>query len=226
MARILVIEDDPDMQFLLCDNLGTEGYETTAVATGGEGVRRALAGDHDLIILDLMLPDLSGIEVCKRIRIENQMTPIVILTAKGEEIDKVVGLEVGADDYITKPFGMHEFLARIKAALRRAQHGPARPLSECVIGALKVDFVRRQVTGGAARVSLTRCENDLLRLLAMERGETVARERILAEVWSTGMQSGNRTVDNYIARLRTKIERDPGHPEHILTVHGMGYRLV
>ena len=226
MPKILLIEDDADLQFLLRDNFGAEGYETEVAGTGAEGTRLAIAGGFDLIILDLMLPDVPGIEVCKRIRARNETTPIVILTAKGEEIDKVVGLEVGADDYITKPFGMRELLARIKAALRRAERAVDKAVSDCQIGTAKVDFVRRQVIWGKNKASLTRCENDLLRLLASRRGEAVTRQHILAEVWSTEMQSGNRTVDNYITRLRAKLERDPAHPEHILTVHGTGYRLV
>jgi DNA-binding response OmpR family regulator len=226
MSRILVIEDEQDMQFMLCDNLRAEGHEVEAVGTGREGLGKGLSGEYALIVLDIMLPDINGIEVCKKIRARDPLIPVVMLTAKGDEVDKVVGLEVGADDYITKPFSMREFVARVKAALRRGERAPGGAVAECAIGDARVDFARRELSRGRERISLTRCENDLLRLLATQRGETVSRRRILEAVWGSELQAGNRTVDNYVARLRGKIEPNPAQPQHILTDHGAGYRLV
>jgi DNA-binding response OmpR family regulator len=226
MTRILVVEDEPDMQFVLSDNLGTEGYEVDLSASGREAVGKALSGEYALVLLDIMLPDINGIEVCKLIRSENATIPIIILTAKGEEIDKVVGLEVGADDYITKPFSIRELLARIKAALRRAGQLHPDGLRECVIGEVAVNFSRHEIAVDKRAERLTRYENDLLQFLVANRGQVVARERILREVWGLDPTPANRTVDNYIARLRSRIEPDPAKPQHILTVHGKGYRLA
>ena len=227
MPKLLVVEDDTDMQFVLADGLQAEGFAVECVAGGREAIAKALSGAFDLVLLDLMLPDISGIEVCKLIRAEDRALPIVILTAKGTEIDKVVGLEVGADDYVTKPFGMRELVARIKAVLRRAGRLYAEECAECVIGDARVDFRTRELVRGEARIRLTRHENSLLRFLAQHRGQAVSRSRILEEVWHTRESSeGNRTVDIYIARLRSKIESDPANPRHILTVRGLGYKLV
>jgi DNA-binding response OmpR family regulator len=226
MAKILVVEDEADMRFVLSDNLGAEGHEVESAPTGREGIAMALSGRFGLIILDLMLPDISGIEVCKAVRMQDPSTPIIILTAKGDEIDKVVGLEVGADDYVTKPFGMREFLARVKAALRRSGPFHDEAMRECVIAGVSVDFVKREAVRDNRRTPLTRYESDLLQYLALNKGRTVTRERILQDVWGRELASGDRTVDNYIARLRSKIEREPNRPEHILTVHGSGYKLV
>lgn len=226
MARILIIEDEPDMQFILSDNLRSEGYEVEAVSRGREGIAQALSGNFAIILLDLMLPDVNGVEVCKAIRAHDRETPIIILTAKGEEIDKVVGLEVGADDYVTKPFGMREFLARVKAALRRSHRLHGEPLQDCRIGDVRVAFQARELTRGKEKIRLTRYENDLLRFLAENRGQVVARKRILEEVWGTAAGEGSRIVDNYVARLRARIEKLPDNPQHLLTVHGSGYKLV
>jgi DNA-binding response OmpR family regulator len=225
MQRILVVEDEADMRFVLSDNLQAEGYGVEAVGTGKQGIERGLSGDFALVILDLMLPDINGIEVCKKLRAKDQRTPIIILTARGDEIDKVVGLEVGADDYVTKPFGMREFLARIKAVLRRAEQSPAASVTETTIGDMHVDFRRREIRRGDRIETLTRYENDLLQLLAAHRAEPVSRRRILEAVWGADQSSGNRTVDNCIVRLRAKIESD-GSPGNIQTVHGVGYRLI
>lgn len=226
MARILIIEDEEDMRFVLSDNLLAEGYEVETAATGRDGATRALAGDFALILLDLMLPDISGLEVCKAIRAQNRSTPIIILTAKGEEIDKVVGLEVGADDYVTKPFGMRELLARIKAAMRRSGGLPGQQLTECAVGDACVNFSTRTLTRGGERESLTRYETELLRFLVLNRGNPVSRARILREVWRTEPTAETRTVDNCVKRLRAKIEPVPAEPRHILSVHGIGYKLV
>jgi DNA-binding response OmpR family regulator len=226
MPRILVIEDEPDMQFILTDNLRAEGYQVEAVARGREGIAQALSGNFELILLDLMLPDINGIEVCKAIRAQDRDTPIVVLTAKGEEIDKVVGLEVGADDYVTKPFGMREFLARVKAALRRSGRLQGQSLKEARIGDARIDFTTRELSRGKEKGKLTRYETDLLRFLTENRGQVVSRKRILEEVWGSPEMEGSRIVDNYVARLRAKIEKLPDSPKHILTLHGSGYKLV
>jgi DNA-binding response OmpR family regulator len=226
MPRILIIEDDKEMQFVLSDGLQAEGYETTVAGGGNEGVARSREGNVDLVLLDLMLPDISGIDVCRQIRERNVDLPVIMLTAKTEEIDKVVGLEVGADDYVTKPFSMRELLARIRALLRRAARAQTQTIAEIAIGATTVDFAHRELRRGARSESLTRYEADLLHFLAIHRGNTVSRESILEEVWGAELNSGNRTVDNYVARLRSKLESSPARPQFILTVHGAGYKLV
>ena len=226
MQRILIVEDETDMQFILTDNLEAEGYSVVAVGTGQDGLEKAGKGGFDLIILDLMLPDINGFEVCKQIRAEDPATPLIMLTAKGDEIDKVVGLEVGADDYITKPFAMREFLARVMAALRRGARQRPDALGSCRIGDAEVSFVRHEIALGDKRERLTRQENDLLRCLVENRGETVSRKTILEEVWGVEATSSNRTVDNCVARLRGKLEPDPGTPRFINTVHGAGYTLA
>ncbi|MBN1672497.1 MAG: response regulator transcription factor [Kiritimatiellae bacterium] len=226
MPKILVIEDEKDMQFILSDNLSEEGYDVETASAGKEGLSKALSGAFDLVVLDIMLPEMSGIEVCKLLRAQDAVTPVIMLTAKGDEIDKVVGLEVGADDYITKPFGMREFLARVKAALRRAGVLHAERPSSCLIGETSVDFARQAITAGDRQTSLTSQENSLLQFLAENRGRVVSRERILKEVWGIDTATTTRTLDNYIAKLRAKLEPDPAHPRHILTAHGTGYKLV
>ena len=226
MKRILVIEDEADMQFVLTDNLEAEGHRVTAVGTGQDGLEQASGGDFDLIVLDIMLPDINGFEVCKQIRARGLLTPLIMLTAKGDEIDKVVGLEIGADDYVTKPFAMREFQARVMAALRRGPQQGVRAPNRCEIGDIQVDFTRHEILRGDEREHLTRHENDLLRCLAEHRGEPVSRKQILEEVWGVNSSPTNRTVDNCIARLRGKLEPDPGTPRYIITVHGAGYTLV
>ena len=226
MDRILVVEDDADMQFVLSDNLQAEGYEVASTTSGREGAEMALTGRFQLVILDLMLPDLSGVEVCKTIRLRDRAIPVIMLTAKGEEIDKVVGLEVGADDYVTKPFGMREFLARVKAALRRSGGPTQGTPGEHLIGDLRIDLARHEVAGGDRRERLTRYEAELLQLLLDNRGEVLSREKILENIWGQAPDSSNRTVDNYVARLRAKVEEAPAKPRHIITVHGKGYKLV
>jgi DNA-binding response OmpR family regulator len=226
MSRILVIEDEPDMQFVLSDNLQAEGHEVGTASTGREGLRLLLGGGYDLVLLDLMLPDIGGFEVCKAIRAEDPRVPIIILTAKGEEIDKVVGLELGANDYVTKPFGMRELIARVKAALRCSAQSAAEPVRECSIGDAVADFTRCEIVRGTAREKLTRHECDLLRFLAAHRNRVVSRQSILEEVWGRPDDPSSRAVDNYVSRLRSKIEEDPSRPRHLLTVHGSGYKLV
>lgn len=226
MKRILIVEDESDMQFVLEDNFRAEDYDVVLTGLGSEGARLALAGDIDLVILDIMLPDIDGFEVCRRIRAGNKSIPIVMLTAKGSEIDKVVGLELGADDYVTKPFGMRELLARVKAHLRRTSPPEEPSVAECEIGSRRVDFTRGEITGGNGEERLTAQENALLQFLATQRGKVLSRKTIMEEVWGEESTPGNRSVDNCIVRIRNKIEDDPSSPRHILTVHGAGYKLV
>jgi DNA-binding response OmpR family regulator len=226
MQRILVIEDEADMQFVLRDSLEGEGYGVDVTASGHEGVALVASGRFDLVLLDLMLPDLNGLEVCKAIRLRDPGIPVIMLTAKGSEIDKVVGLEVGADDYVAKPFGMRELLARIKAHLRRAAPSIASVNGECRVGEWVADFAQNELRCGGKTVRLTRYEAELLRFLAARRGQVVSRQRIQEDVWGEPADPANRTVDNYILRLRAKVEANPAIPRHILTVHGAGYKLL
>ena len=225
MARILVIEDDPAILRGLADNLGCESHEVLTAADGEQGYSLARTGKPDLIVLDLMLPRMSGYEVCRKLRAEGLMTPIVMLTARGDEADRVVGLDIGADDYITKPFSVRELLARIRAVLRRAQVQSALP-AELRFGSVTVDFRRYEARKDGRPVELTRKEFGLLRLLAARSGEPVTRDDLLNEVWGYDASPTTRTVDNHVASLRAKLEDNPSDPQHLFTVHGVGYKWV
>ena len=225
MPRILVIEDEPQMRLGLQDNLEFEGYEVDFAEDGEEGFKKILAQTYDLIILDVMLPKMSGFDVCKKAREKGIKAPILMLTAKGEEIDKVLGLELGADDYITKPFSLRELLARIKAVLRRMDpHSPAD--FRITIGQLEVDFKNYQACQNRHPVAMTHREFEVLKLLWKNQNQVISRELLLSEVWGYDQSPTTRTVDNFILKLRQKIEVDPAHPHHILTVHGVGYKLI
>ena len=228
--RILIVEDEPSMALGLTDNLSYEGYVVTVARDGREGWEYVQQNPYDLILLDLMLPHMSGYEVCQKLRGAGIETPVVFLSARGEEIDKVMGLELGADDYITKPFGLRELLARVKAVLRRSQ-GQAPEADEndsqaVTIGRLTIDF--HQYTGrtDGQSVKLSAKEVDILRYMYEHANATVSREALLEEVWGYQEQPTTRTVDNFMRRLRQKVEADPDHPRLILTVHGMGYKLI
>ena len=225
MARILVIEDDPAILRGLADNLGCESHEVLTAADGEHGYSLARTGKPDLILLDLMLPRMSGYELCRKLRAESVTTPIVMLTARGDEADRVVGLDLGADDYITKPFSVRELLARIRAVLRRAQAQSALP-AELRFGDVIVDFRRYEARKGGQAVELTRKEFGLLRLLAARSGEAVTRDDLLNEVWGYDATPTTRTVDNHVASLRAKLEDNPSDPRHLFTVHGVGYTWV
>jgi DNA-binding response OmpR family regulator len=226
-ARILVVEDDPDMAMGLRDNLKFEGYVVTVAASGEKGLEAALANTPHLILLDVMLPGIDGFEVCRRLRAQGVKAPILMLTARGQEFDKVRGLELGADDYITKPFGLGELLARIKAALRRVKlDGEAEQQEEVRIGDVKVNFLAAKVIRGRKELPLGHYETEILRLLLAEAGRVVDRTRILSAVWGLENEPMNRSVDNHVVSLRRKIEDDPTAPRHILTVHGFGYKFV
>lgn len=224
MTKILIVEDEPSMRKGLRDNLEFEGYEVDVAEDGQIGLQRILEGQYNLIILDIMLPQMSGFDVCKKAREKGVTTPIIMLTAKGEEIDKVVGLELGADDYITKPFSLRELLARIKAVLRR---GEGKLTGEkVIIGNLEVDFSTYNAYSKNKSVQMTHREFEVLKYFWQHQNETISRDKLLEEVWGYDEYPTTRTVDNFILKLRQKIEDDTAHPRHILTVHGVGYKFV
>lgn len=225
MTKVLVIEDDPAILRGLVDNLQFEGYEVHAATDGEAGYRYQQTHKPDLIVLDLMLPRMSGLELCKKLRAEGLQTPIVMLTAKSEESDRVLGLDLGADDYVTKPFSIRELAARIRALLRRTQVSSKLP-DELRFGGVQVDFRRYEAQRNGKRVEMTRKEFAILRLLAARAGEVVTRDQLLDEVWGYESYPVSRTVDNHVAGLRAKLESDPGQPVHIRTVHGVGYKFV
>jgi len=225
MARILIVEDETQMLLGLKDNLEFEGYEVDVAEDGEQGLEKILKNSYDLILLDVMLPKLSGFDVCKKARAQGVESCILMLTAKGEEIDKVLGLELGADDYITKPFSLRELLARIKAALRRS---PSAFIQDKIVnmGKLEVNFVSYEAKEGNKPVALSHKEFEILKYFWQHENKTVSREALLEEIWGYGSMTTTRTVDNFILRLRQKIEQDAAHPKHILTVHGTGYKYI
>jgi DNA-binding response OmpR family regulator len=225
MTRILVIEDDPSILRGLKDNLGFEGYDVSAATDGEEGYRLQRVHKPDLIVLDLMLPRMSGLELCRRLRAEGVATPILMLTARSEESDRVTGLDLGADDYVTKPFSVRELMARVRALLRRTHASTTLP-SELRFGNVEVDFRRYVARRDGRPVDMTRKEFAVLRLLAGRAGKVITRDELLNEVWGYESYPVSRTVDNHIALLRSKLEADPAHPVYIRTVHGVGYRFV
>jgi two-component system alkaline phosphatase synthesis response regulator PhoP len=225
MSKILIVEDEPDMVAGLKDNFEFEGYEVQAAADGEAGLAQARAWKPDLIVLDVMLPKLSGLEVCKTLRGEGYESPILMLTARGQEIDKVVGLELGADDYVTKPFSIRELLARVKAVLRRTD-GKAKRLARYAFSDLELDFEAYKATKGGDALDLSPREFELLRYLIERKGETVSRDQLLEDVWGYESYPSTRTVDTHIAKLRAKIGDSGSEPKYILTIHGMGYKFI
>ena len=224
-AAILVIEDDPAMIAGLKDNLEIEGYRIMTATNVRQGRVAALQGKPDLIVLDLMLPDGDGVSLCRELRAQGLQQPIIMLTARGEEMDKVLGFESGADDYIVKPFGLRELLARIHAQLRR-HSGAEQMLGPVAVGMAVVDFRRHQLNRDGVLQEVSAKELELLRYLVLHRGEVVSRETLLAEVWGHQREVATRTVDNFIVRLRKKLEADPADPHYLITVHGSGYKLI
>ena len=227
-GTILVVEDDTHIRAGLVDALESEGYNVLSAADGKQGLAQARQQKLDLILLDIMMPGLSGYDVCREIRRRDRATPIIMLTAKGEEVDKVVGLELGADDYVTKPFGVRELLARVAAVLRRSRTVPETPddlPDDLVLGDTVIH--RKTFSGQRGRTgfTLTAREMKLLETLARHAGEVVERERLLNEVWGTEYYGTTRTLDQHVAQLRKKIEAVPDEPKHLLTVHSVGYRL-
>ncbi len=225
MSKILVVEDEPDMVLGLKDNFEFEGYEVVTAGDGAAGLEKARALKPDLVILDIMLPRLSGLEVCKTLRSEGFEAPIIMLTARGQEIDKVVGLELGADDYVTKPFSIRELLARVRAILRRSD-GSKRRLSRYRFSDVELDFEIYRGTRAGQPLDMSPREFELLRYLIERKGETVTRERLLEDVWGYENYPSTRTVDTHIAKLRAKIGDSGSEPRYILTIHGSGYKFV
>jgi DNA-binding response OmpR family regulator len=225
MSKILIVEDEPDMVLGLKDNFEFEGYEVLTASDGQTGLERARTQKPDLLVLDIMLPKLSGLEVCKTLRGEGFEAPIVMLTARGQEIDKVVGLELGADDYVTKPFSIRELLARVRAILRRSE-GKKKRLSRYQFSDVELDFEAYRAKKGGEPLELSPREFELLRYLIERKGETVPRDRLLEDVWGYESYPSTRTVDTHIAKLRAKIGDSGSEPRWILTIHGVGYKFV
>jgi DNA-binding response OmpR family regulator len=228
MNKILIVEDEPNMRLGLKDNLEFEGYEVTIAEDGETGLKNILEGDYDLVLLDVMLPRMSGFDVCKTVRKKGNNVPIILLTAKGEEIDKVLGLELGADDYVTKPFGLRELLARIKAVLRRGEDkdGSKDKNDFVKIGRIEINFPSYNAFEDGLAVQMSHKEFEILNHLWKNRNATVSRDDLLNTVWGYDENPTTRTVDNFILKLRQKIEKDPDHPKVILTVHGIGYKMI
>jgi len=224
--KILIIEDEQDLARGLEINLTREGYRVLKAASGEAGVRLAIKENPNLIILDIMLPGMSGLDVCRELRHKGFAAPIIMLTAKSEEVDRVVGLEIGADDYVTKPFSVRELQARIRVQLRHQPPRSSENLPRYCFDDVDVDFEKCRTTRKGAAVELTAKEYELLRLLIRCRGEVVGRERMLNEVWGYEAYPTTRTVDNHILKLRQKLEDDPANPRHILSIYGEGYKFV
>ena len=225
MKKILIIEDDPATVAGLSDTLTEEHFEVSTVMSGQMGYESAKDGGFDLIILDLMLPEKSGIDVCKDLRKIGISTPILMLTGKKEEIDKVIGLEIGADDYVTKPFSIRELVARVKALLRRPQE--IRPeIEEYSFSDIEIDFKKQEAKKGNKPIELSAMEFKVIKYFVQREGEVIDRNKLLDEVWGYQNYPSTRTVDNFILNLRKKIEDDHSEPKHLLTVHGAGYKFV
>ncbi len=225
MSRIIVIEDDRAILRGLKDNLEYESYEVLTATDGEQGYRLIRGQSCDLIVLDLMIPKMDGYELCRKVRSEGVTVPILMLTARSEEMDRVHGLDIGADDYVTKPFSMPELLARIRAILRRVR-SPAILPDDLRFDDVSVDFKRFEARKGREVLKLSRKEFGVLRLLAARAGQVVTRNEMLDEVWGHECYPTTRTVDNHIASLRSKLENDPANPRHLITIHGVGYKLV
>ena len=225
MYKILIVEDEPNMRMGIKDNLEFEGYQVDVADNGTDGLDKIRTNKYNLVLLDVMLPQMSGFDVCKTVRQEGNKVPIILLTAKGEEIDKILGLELGADDYVTKPFSLRELLARIKAVLRRGE-GINVDHSEVKIGKIKVDFSGYKASENKKPVQLSHKEFELLHYLWSKKNSTVSRDELLSNIWGYDENPTTRTVDNFILKIRQKIENDPNHPQIILTVHGLGYKLI
>jgi two-component system alkaline phosphatase synthesis response regulator PhoP len=223
--RILLIEDEPGIVLTLTDRLAREGYSVDSATDGETGLERATREPFDLLLLDLMLPRMSGFDVCRELRRRGIETPVIMLTARGQVVDKVVGLKLGADDYVTKPFEMAELLARVEAHLRRAPASP-HPVEGYAFGDVRIDFRKAEVTKDGAALELSAREFQLLKYFVEHRGATLTREELLNEVWGYNSMPSTRTVDVHVAWLRQKIEPNAKHPQFILTIHGMGYKFA
>jgi DNA-binding response OmpR family regulator len=225
MNRVLVIEDDPAILRGLADNLRFEHFEVLVASDGETGYRMLRDERPDCVVLDLMLPRMSGYEVCRKARADGLRVPILMLSARGEEADRVLGLELGADDYLSKPFSIRELIARVRALMRRTQPADSAP-EQLRFDDAVVDFLKYEATVGGKPVPMTRKEFAILRALAGRSGQAVTREALLHDVWGYDVTPTTRTVDNHVALLRSKIEKDPAVPRHLITVHGVGYKWV
>ena len=223
MSKVLVVEDDPGILRTVVDNLRFEKYDVITAVDGESAYALQQQQQPDLIVLDLMLPRLNGLELCRRLREEDVHVPVLVLTARSEEADRVRGLDIGADDYVSKPFSVAELMARVRALLRRSSPGPAATLR---FGEVEVDFRRHAALRGGRAVEMTRKEFALLRFLASREDTVVTRDELLNKVWGFEAYPVTRTVDNHIAGLRAKLEADPARPVYIQTVHGVGYKFV
>lgn len=227
MINVLIVEDELPMLNGLKDNLEFEGYAVDTAGNGKDGLEKILANKYHLVLLDVMMPGMSGFDVCKAARAKGIMTPVIMLTAKAEEIDKVLGLEFGADDYITKPFSLRELLARIRAILRRTGDAAQQTNAQLLqIGNMQVNFAAYSAFVLGNEVKLSHKEFEILHHLHSHKNETVERDDLLDAVWGTDYQPTSRTIDNFVLKLRQKIEADPNDPKIILTVHGVGYKLI
>jgi len=225
VKRVLLIEDEPGLVLTLSDRLRAEGYDVAAATDGPSGFERASRDAWDVILLDVMLPGKSGFDVCRDLRQKGVTTPVIMLTARGQVVDKVLGLKIGADDYLTKPFDMLELLARIEVQLRRTPESSLAP-HRFTFGNIVVDTRKAEVTRGGEPIELSAREFLLLKYLVEHRGDAVTRETLLNDVWGYHAMPTTRTVDVHVAWLRQKIEPNPRHPQHLLTVHGIGYKFV
>ena len=225
MAKVLIVEDDEAMAAALKDGFAFEGYTVQHARDGAEGLKLATDGAPDVLILDVMLPKMNGLDVCKQLRASGNPVPIVMLTARGQEIDKVLGLKLGADDYVTKPFGFMELMARVEAVLRRAS-GKTATLEGYRFGDVVVDFKKAEVRKGAGLVDLSAREFRLLQYFIEHRGEVVTRDQLLDAVWGYESAPLTRTVDMHVAKLRKKVEDSPDDPKWIVTLHRMGYKFT
>ncbi|HEY1558210.1 MAG TPA: response regulator transcription factor [Kofleriaceae bacterium] len=227
MTRILVVEDDPSIRMGLEDTLAAKGYEVDVVGKGGDGAERALTGRYDLVVLDVMLPDIDGFEVCRRIRASRndaRRVPVIMLSARGAELDRVRGLELGADDYVTKPFSLMELLARVASVLRRAHGNSPEPIG-LAFGELDIDLVGQVATRAGKRFELPSRAFAILKVFARRPGEVVSRDVLLDEAWGYEDYPNTRTVDNHLVKLRKALEDEPERPRWLVTVHGAGYKL-
>jgi two-component system alkaline phosphatase synthesis response regulator PhoP len=224
--KILIIEDEEDLLKGLELNLAREGYQIVTALNGEEGMRLALRENPQLVLLDIMLPGINGLDVCRELRHKGFEAPIIMLTAKSEEVDRVVGLEIGADDYVTKPFSRRELLARIRVRLRRQPAPRSEQLARYRFAEIEIDFEKCCATKKGQPLELTGKEYDILRLMIRHRGEVISRDRMLNEIWGYDAYPATRTVDTHIVKLRQKLEDDPAEPKHILSIYGEGYKFV
>ena len=226
MTKILVVEDDPSIRMGLVDTLTAKGYEVEAVARGSEGAERGVSGRFDLVVLDVMLPDIDGFEVCRRIRQSPARgVAVIMLSARGAELDRVRGLELGADDYVTKPFSLMELLARVASVLRRAKGGEAAEPVGLAFGGIEIDLVGQVASRGGVRIELPSRAFAILKVFARRPGEVVSRDVLLDEAWGYEDYPNTRTVDNHLVKLRRALEAEPEKPRWLVTIHGAGYKL-